>query len=89
MCFPDSDAALMLVVARLRYILFHQWENKAVPGYDPFEGCGFEEEHIETTMLRRSFWFGNKSSEFSFCERYLTLPSRATKPFSGTLSGVS
>jgi putative transposase len=26
--FPDSEAALMLVAARLRYVLFHQWGTK-------------------------------------------------------------
>lgn len=69
--FPDSDAALMLVADRLRYILSHQWGTRTWI-YDPYEGCGFEEECRGTTTLRRSFWFGNKSSEFNFCERYLT-----------------
>ena len=26
--FPDSEAALMLVAARLRYVLSHQWGTK-------------------------------------------------------------
>jgi len=33
--FPDSEAALMLVAARLRYVLSHQWGTKRYMNMEP------------------------------------------------------
>ncbi len=66
--FPESDAA------RLGYILSHQWETRQYLDMTLLRDADLEKSAEEQRRYGGSFWFWNKSAEFNFCERYLTLP---------------
>lgn len=53
--FPDGNSALMLMAARLMYIVEHEWSKRGLPGYveaggdgrDEGKGGGLEENGAE------------------------------------------
>lgn len=68
--FPDGNSALMLVTARLKYIVEHEWDKKRYLDMSKLEEM--DELKEEAEGYKRT---GPKTAK-SICERILSVPFR-------------